>query len=74
MTSVSQRTVTETVTRHEVIVPLPATRTDMYLALTWADQKYEQVHGCKPEHDDAYWVRADDEEIVAWFEVKKEVS
>lgn len=74
MTNVSQRTVTETVTRHEVIVPSPATRTDMYLALTWADQKYEQAHGHKPEYDDAYWIRACDGEIVVWFEVKKEAD
>jgi len=74
MTSVSQRTVTETVTSHEVHVPLPATRTDMYLALTWADQKYAEVYGCEPEYDDAYWIRADDEQLVVWFEVKKEVN
>lgn len=74
MTSVSQRTVTETVTTHKVHVPLPATRTDMYLALTWADQKYAEIHGRAPASDDAYQIRAGDEEIVAWFEVKKEVS
>lgn len=69
MTSVHTRTVTKS--WFEVVMPAPGWRADIYLALTWAEQEYERIHGRKAEHDDAFEVLARDEEIVIRFETKE---
>jgi hypothetical protein len=68
VTAVHTRTVTKS--WHEVVVPAPAWRADIYLALTWAEQEYERVYGRKAKSDDAFEVLANDEEIVIRFEIK----
>ena len=55
-------------------MPAPGWRADLYLALTWAEQEYERVHGRKAEHDDAFEVLANDEEIIVRFEIKEQRS
>lgn len=68
MTSVYTRTVTKS--WFVVVVPAPAWRADLYLALHWAEQEYEQVHGRKAETDNAFEVLANDQEIIVRFEIK----
>lgn len=68
MTAVSTRT--ESKSWFVVTVPNPTVRSEMYLALQFAEAEYERVHGRKAEHDDAFEVEANDEEIIIRFELK----
>lgn len=72
MTAVSTRTVTKS--WFEVTVPNPTWRSEIYLALHFAEAEYERVYGPKAESDDAFEVYADDEEIVIRIELPKEVT
>lgn len=68
----SYTTEVETKTWLKVIVPAPATRSDMYLALHVADQEYERIHGRSAEEwDTAYTVETGDDEIVIRVEMPK---
>jgi hypothetical protein len=66
MTNITRRKIL--VTHHEVSIPVReggATRRDVADLLFFADQKYEEVHGVKADHDDAYLIEPRDDEMVA---------
>lgn len=68
MTSVYTRTTTKK--WFEVVVPVPGWRADLYLALHFAEQEYERVHGRKAESDTAFEVLDGDDQIIIRFEIK----
>jgi hypothetical protein len=72
MTDVSTRRVTKS--WFEVVAPNPTVRSELYLALRFAEQEYERVHGREADSDDAFEVYADDEEIAIRFEIKQGVQ
>jgi hypothetical protein len=70
MSTVSCRTLTEQVTRHEWYIPLPSNYAELDKLLC-AAKAYAEAEGLK--FDDSLTVEADDEEIRVVHEVRTDV-
>lgn len=74
MSTITSRKVTTTT--YEYVVPCNGDRNstphnEIALALTLADQAFQEAHGRTP-YDDEILVRPGDDEIVFYFELSKE--
>lgn len=70
MSTVSRRTLTEQVTRHEWYIPLPSNYAELD-KLLYSVKAYAESEGLK--FDDSLTVEADDEEIRVVHEVRSDV-
>jgi hypothetical protein len=69
MSTVSRRTLTETVTRHEMYLPLPSNYAELDKLLCSA-KAYATEHGLT--YDDSLTVEADSEEVRIVHEVRSD--
>lgn len=74
---ISPRARTVVVTRHEFLIPSPASGSDIQDTLLQAARAYRRTHGLDnevPLRDDALQIESHDDELCIYFTTKEEAS
>lgn len=68
------RWVEETTKRVRLEFEAPVELKEIGIAFTWIHQKFEELNGRPPTHDNDYWLEPTDEGVAFVFEVTRAVA